>query len=278
MRTFMALATLMAFVNLSRLAWCADNHEAEESKSTLEAAVASADTPRDLDLAYRGLFYHKQTGNGTKYFPSRHDGIALQAAWTASLASREREEVRLARFCGFLEGRLGVAVPNWWMKDSEEASSKNYVKTMVRDQDVYVSDNIRIVEGSENLVASVDRSKVLLSEDVLRSHVYKMLDPQVVACTNGRFCAVAIHTDAGFPFSLFGCDAVQGKVLWEQRVWALGRDSTVSRTFQAVDVAIVDDRVIVFGDESCGAFVEGFRSKDGQNQFRFATQYLYREP
>ena len=92
----------------------------------LIANVLSAQNSVDVRIASGTLFRAVDARRVKVIRGNRNDGIALRAAWELALGEagissgrgkrRQDHAAAMNRFLGFVEGRLKVTVPNYWMK------------------------------------------------------------------------------------------------------------------------------------------------------------------
>jgi hypothetical protein len=86
---------------------------------------------------------------------------------------------------------------------------------------------------------------------------------------------IAVHCDAGFPFSIACFESASGKLLWRSDVWGAGRTMLMGVGFHNVTLQREDDLIIVFGGESHGMYIEAFDIETGENAIRFYTSYWF---
>ena len=116
---------------------CTSLQAADTSSPQDLTAIVKAESPSELQTAYRSTFNPATHERVEELRAGKHDGIAMQAAWelvrrtiseepqpkdgespTINVSRRAAE-----RFAGFVEGRLHVDLPSWWERKLTHAKT-----------------------------------------------------------------------------------------------------------------------------------------------------------
>jgi hypothetical protein len=191
---------------------------------------------------------------------------------------------RIHRFLGFLEGRAAVRVPEWWastLTSCRVIAGSNVVYPESREYE-YVRSAIGLDVGGN---ATLERSGtgVVIKQKQNRVEVPARLFDRLVqdaeAYGTDRIsvlvrpdrCYVAIHPTEGGSFRLTAIDVKSREVIWNAAVWGVNRKKLGGQAYHNVAIEEQGRRVLVFGGESHGMFVEGFDAGNGKVLFRFCT-------
>lgn len=239
------------------------------------------------------------------------DGLAIRAAWedirrtiprvdakTASSADANKshavDRAKIARFLGYVEGRLNVGLPDWWVQ--------RFQKTRVH----------AIAKWKPRVIAAIGGPFVLLARplehDINPTRVTKagwviFRDLKMRTSPNGT---ITIETDgktANLPKELtdnansisairlgdefiiatyyedgYGCDICRlkanGELVWKERAWGEISPSKNGLGYHHwVELVVEKDRLFIFGGTDNSMYLECFRHDDGANEFRFGTSY-----
>jgi len=271
-------------------------------KKLLEAAL-KAEGPGDVMEAFVNLFVRGPRPEIIELKSHDHDTIALRAAWELvertipeepgydadELLTKKINRRALHQFAGFVEGRLKTDLPEWWKTTLLKASAygrgnidlqrqkrKPYLKT---DAGVYAPLGIGITrpeEGGIEFYSFETDESCRVPAQLWRKTTDKMLAPAVTAVFHEKRCYVGIHGAISGSFQLRCLECETSKVVWSAQVWASlagGGFSGPPANLHFVTLKPRGDRILVFGKEPGGMYVEGFSLKDGKNQFRFGTPY-----
>lgn len=253
---------------------------------------------------------------------TQNTGLAIRAAWERFGREIDRNRVMdgkktqrcdivapyaLGRFIGFMQGRLNVPIPTWWISCFRNGETTGLVDrgpqfvprierlsfhTPAADPTIasrfhettakiMASTNVRdITIGQDGfLVATLACGmNCRIPEKLLLGHDEDEFDvPGVsaVPLVNGR-CIVALFelqsTSTVAP--LWCINPASGEVIWTSTVW--GNYHPVGGSGPAVhtmEILVFRDIVFAFGKDSYDLYLEAFQVDDGTNQFRFSTSY-----
>src|SRR5262245_44628863 len=251
----------------------------------LVCAVADAKTANDASEASVKLFKGADRKKLERLKQIKEDGVALRAAWhEVQLGGTPRSEtdvwgnVKLvektaaARFLGFIEGRLSVAVPKWWEASVSEAfrpgddgeilagQPKSPYRVIKKPRLSITSSVSREVSNGVTTL-SCGNQKVALSHEVTDRFVKKRTNLAVLI--HGDICVLAPHSDVGYSYPLACIDRPSGKMGWEASVWGLAVEGGATGTwFQYAEIVANHDRVFVIGVVNFCFYLGRFRSQD----------------
>lgn len=263
---------------------------------TAKAPQSSGDKIGAAD-AYRSLFKLVGTAGLRNLEVHSDDGIAVQAAWQqVKLGLRQKknpegtalDKGKLARFIGFLEGRMRLEAPNWWSElllESRASGAENVIAQKNRMR-LYHATDLDYVRAPINTTLEIDKrgkelaqrvilrvgdDSIRISENLLRkSATGKFIDNISVLLTPTR-CYIAAHDGVGYSYELACIDRKSNQALWKSDVWATFSGVASGDQEMFVGVTEQSGRVVVFGASYTGFHVEAFRSTDGAPLFRFSS-------
>ena len=280
------------------------------SDKVLRQRVIEAKSPSESGRAFARYF--KEVGRGSPTLKFDADiSIALQAAWEEHAVilpdelEAEREEGDLParvlrpgdaqRFFGFLEGRGGVEIPEWWegRRDFPERMPLRYDEPYdfeETDFSLYGNkEKLRMIKSSygpkssavktdDGLVLSRGEQKLTIVNDVveqLKKDARQSAKYCIVEFSKEKSC-VAIYDDLGLRFPLYCIESKTGKLLWKAEIWGQREDAqmfTGGGSHHEVQLQVEEQQVAVWGAGLYGAYVECFDPKTGTAKFRFSTEY-----
>lgn len=193
------------------------------------------------------------------------------------------------RFFGFLEGRTGLTIPDWWQGDGDfpgnaESITEEEIEPMEPlpagkwqfklcdgESAETVAGGVRFADGEHSAV---------VKEDILES-LRKGYDLDNCKVSSGHEkISIYFYDELGSPGPLLLVDATTGKLEWQTEVWGLG--TYIGGTSGAWPVRVDLDnsdskagRVVVWGKANFGAYLEAFDFKTGKSLFRFSTNYWH---
>lgn len=280
-----------AFSQLHLPKWATDDNS---SDADLIRGITTTDDPGAAQAAYRILFKKVGADGVQALLTHQSDMIALRAAWEqVNLTVPDKESPSTIRpdrhgldwFIGFLEGRVRVKPPHWWVDAMVEskANHRDNIYPEMAETRKYHESGLDTVKAPLNTTLEAHDGKLLLriaGESVLipvellhKSDDGRFDDDCVSAILSRTRCYVAVHDDVGYPYRLACIDRSSGGVRWKADVWGswIGGFGGQGRSWVAVTEQ--DDRIVVFGVASTGFHVEGFRADDGKNLFRVSNSF-----
>lgn len=258
----------------------------------LESAV-KAKSPRETADAYQLLFSHASATELQDLIVDKHVSISLRGAWehvrrtvkegklSAPIAPDTSE---LHRFLGFVEGRLAVPIPERWERSllSAMAHKRDNVYFHVLENSPYrrtearlsAPKSVSVRKNDGGFLLDVDEQSLRIPADIVKNASRKGPIDAVNTIVDGDRCYVALHSDFGLPYQVHCFEIATAKLLWSTEVWAAG--GLIMYTgmgFHWADLVLHDKVLYVFGVSGDAAYIEGFATMDGNNQFRFSTSY-----
>jgi hypothetical protein len=211
------------------------------TQDTAQAEVTERDVQQVLQAknsltagdAYRALFRRAGTEGLRDLQNSKHDGIALRAAWDEVRLTAEGKEPqvrvpvdagRMHRFLGFVQGRLGVTPPRWWEEVVLSAWADhrdNYFYFPQPKDRVYHPASVNGLQAPRDTTLSERNGRMFVRLGQASAEVTAALpsDPTkrggdcVSACLAPAACYVAVHHSRHTPYLLYGLARDSGKVL-----------------------------------------------------------------
>ncbi len=298
------------FILVVCVGWVSGGAGTEPADDTIDTTlIDAAEDAGDLNDAYASLLCDAPPEGLAKLLTSDSTGLALQAAWEEVKRSMPRSpaspvrsrrsgmsrlnRVSLARFIGFVEGRLRVTVPDWWedhllIAKGGAIEDIDFLAMRIPDTGRGTYGNMPAYSGTKELDIDVEYnggvSKVEVIGDQLAIHledcVFQVDRPSGSTIyvsvmdfkTSGCLALVHDNWPGGI---LLNIDSSDGKVLWQQELWCdrayyiRGGDGG----FHWSEVKTKGDTVFVFGLRNDLVYIEAFELRTGKPQFRFSTTY-----
>ncbi|HUY36503.1 MAG TPA: hypothetical protein VMV69_27450 [Pirellulales bacterium] len=216
------------------------------------------------------------------------------------------DRAALARFLGFLEGRIRTPPPAWWQRrmlrlqsadrdryavrvSTDEPPAPDYSGDHPSEEGRYrwrahagmsIGPGVAMARNAAStLVLNVDGRDVPLSElvldDVELRTANRACAVNAIHVSDSRFL-VALHHQVCGVVPLYFIDTREGEPLWCAEVWAeqiVTRGGLGFGLGHWVDFKVADGNVYLFGAGLESMYVECFNVRDGKNLFRFSTSY-----
>jgi hypothetical protein len=230
--------------------------------------------------------------NWTSQTLQSHDqlNVSLRAAWQRVIGTvHERtaphihyipEERAVYRFAGFVEGRLGIAPPEWWISMLVQIKSQDRDTYLLPTESIPAygdsvagfgaPSGLNITSNNGAMEITVGGGTVLIKEEIV-SHLAGC-GHRINACRVENAVFVASHSwTTGCLVSIDNT----GEQAWSANIW--GADSEPIRQADPgrhfIELVADDTNVYVFGGANNSAYIEAFRQDDGESVFRFSTSY-----
>ncbi len=217
--------------------------------------------------------------------------LALYAAWEAIRRTLPKtkqprgskpDPLALARFAGYVQGRLRVPVPEFWDAAlcSVQSNGPGLDWIHIDENCRYrrtasgfcgpahlelerVSDGLRVVSGM---------TVIRIGNEMLDKADQRSQDAVNLLATDDR-CYVALHGGECSPYQIACLDRKNNGVVWSSTVQATGRSIEWSGPplQHVVSLIVQGETLLVFGAGNQAVYIEGFAASDGKNQFRFCT-------
>ena len=219
--------------------------------------------------------------------------VALRAAWepvrrTLPQAKIPRgtpaDPLALARFAGFVQGRVQVPVPESWDATLCTAQSNGpgldwftvgekwrYRRTRNASGDSAPAHlEIERVDGSLRVVSG--KTVVRIGSEMVERADQNGQSAVNVLMTDDR-CYVVLHGGDCSPYQIACLDRESSKVIWLSTVRATGRGINWSGPplEHVVSLVIQGETLLVFGAGNLAVYLEGFATSDGKSHFRLCT-------
>jgi hypothetical protein len=285
----------------------AENGEAAQQEFLQFERVASGEQLNDL---VRELVRPASASQLSNWTESSSRSLQLASAWEAarremSISVKGPDTFGNGRFVGFVEGRLDVAPPTWWVLALREGNLG--IDTLYFNKPTckspYIESSFRFNAPTRDLVGSVGTKdeqawvpamispvgafindekggwRVGIGDDfvIVREELReRMGQVHHWACVSfGKDCVyLAFHAGVPCPFKLYCIDRTSGSLKWQTLVWVSGNlFQCTGSHFHWVEIKESANEVVVFGVANEMAYVEGFRRVNGLNSFRFGTLF-----
>ena len=320
---FMAVV-LFALLTETTLSESPNQHAARDSLQR----VLSAETSSDLHKAVAHLVAKASRKQLQEYKTHSHNTIALHAAWEEVKRStsftrgqllklkngNERDKMvkmdrgALLQFSGFVEGRLRVAPPAWWLVKLRRA--KTYWKAdnslwFPRVHKWFFRGN-RIAPYSKNkgevhalmtldltpisggaLQVTLGKRSCKIPSQFLKEAKKEygptagnfgpttwMEDVGLTVWMDANRCIFGFHDGLATGFTLHCIDRRSSALIWSTELWGYFYGASGARFSHWVEMRRSDDTLCLFGIDATGIlYIEGHSMKNGKNLFHFTTAY-----
>jgi hypothetical protein len=209
--------------------------------------------------------------------------VAVRSAWEAEArriaVGDEADALRMQRFLGFVEGRVGAAPPVAWERGlltvTSGGSATRFFPTPPKVN--ATRSRFRVPDDiSFEVVDGFGRIKVA---DRSTSFPIGVLDelsdsdnPTLAAIVDVDCGVVAAYSDTGDPLVLVCLESKTGTVKWNAYGWGTGMAiATGQGHSHTVELVIANGGVFVFSIGAFAATIERFDLENGKATFRFCT-------
>ena len=291
---------------------CEQRSDSHEATTSVAIATDSGDVtlrflrPPDSKESMRlreTLFAGAAESRLARLKANDEDRIAIYAAWEQVLRANPTDPAiekgvqptatSLARFVGFVEGRLRVETPGWWQQHLQSALLFHQhvpefrLLQEVTDQNLGLdrrfSAGLKVmpeIEIDQNLEGHVVVKKgadsCIVDKDVMRdAQSTHSVDSLAAAFADGTGY-VGLHASVPWPYRLYAIDQKTGTEFWRAEVWAYGDSFSGAGNggYHLVEIVVIDDdAVAIFGGGIECMYIEIFKRKDGLPLLRFGTSY-----
>ena len=262
----------------------------------IEEIVANFDGDRyEYSEFYRQIF--QIAGSDLLPWLERHenDSIALQSAWESversvpiemgpSTFNPRKDE--LISFLQFAIERFDAPIPDWWRQLVVKSRANrryniyffndNVVSPYHRSDIEWVNcpSNAILEDESNGVIYRVNDDSILVSNDVLNRDDGDSLHGNLSGCFTTDHFFVTVHSDAGFPHTVFCIDRKSHDAIWQTEAFGCFIGGTSGVHFSWVELVPTEDgRIFLFGFACTGLYLECFDSGTGESLFHFSSGY-----
>jgi hypothetical protein len=216
----------------------------------------------------------------------------LEAAWDRMLQDIGRTQdttLPVERFMGYVEGRLGIRIPESWQHRfrAAEFHPKDVIRfTSGHSPFVKASDDLVVRVSSSFRIDRIDEQWHLVSKDIkipligfddetnsfrvgdIDTYCYEM----AIGRADANSAIVAFCSDSPCSYSLVRLGA-SGEILWASTVECQSPPlkSRVSMPSVTAEIVVKGSCVIIFGVSRGVVYLEGFDLESGENLYRFSN-------
>lgn len=295
-------ATLGILLAVAVVVICRASHgqeDTEESGDVRQGCLAAYELHEENESRF-GRCTVSELGD---LMPTANDSVALRAAWERVLRTlprtRQKDAVRpdlleLARFLGFLEGRLKLSAPEWWHTALNEvrawdadlmcgpfredlfpyhATEAGLFPAKKEDPLLMAPNGVEIGRSGDSLRLTLGRNAVDITESWREADENDNIVGISAALDDERWF-LTLHGHSTNAYRLTCLNRRNGAMLWKAVVLGAPPNSgTSGHAFHRVQVKVDGDRLLLFGYGTFGVYAEGFEAATGRNLFRFSTSY-----
>ena len=201
-------------------------------------------------------------------------------------------KVALSRFIGFVEGRLGVEIPQFWERSIFTADITQQGLTVFKPVDSDMP--YREVRESEKppgvghqMIGMISPRQASIRHDgtnwqfILGQEQFVMPRECIGSYDYERLCVyvtsgeayLALHWDSGYSYKLVCFDRGKAAIRWKSGVWGYNEFFTNGDSSHWVAMIEANGELVVFGISADNAYIQCFRQADGEPTLRFGTIY-----
>jgi hypothetical protein len=206
---------------------------------------------------------------------------SIARGWLSGIPGHtERSADRLA---GYLEGKFGVVVPDWWVQVliSGRNLPENSDWQKIAALGIRAKQDVVEAAGEAGAKIHINDETVILPDAVVTRIIGERPGNWEVY-GDERHVFIAAYQRVPKKYRLYSFDRAANDILWDADVWSLGVENLggISGSWwQSVEIQIRGNQVYVFGSGPGGVYLEAFRIDDGTAVLRFATNnWNVREP
>jgi hypothetical protein len=221
----------------------------------------------------------KANENQTLAFRAGWESVRRTIPGTKALRAVKPNVLALYRFVGFLEGQVGMPLPQWWenaLLGAQAYSRDNIVFDRLSRPHVEGAGQNQVIwqKDDDTLVGTIGEKSVRIPSDVLEVLRRNEINRRLRLIVDDEMAYLAVHADNAVPYTLACFDLKSGTLRWDADVWAAGGLVDYDGpTFHHLQLVRTGDAVYVFGGSGDSVYVEAFSCKSGENIFRFSTSY-----
>lgn len=186
-------------------------------------------------------------------------------------------------FVGFVEGRLNVLAPEWWVSELKASRAYDSESFLLFRETPHVrgprglAPEFGIVpqisrEGKKDIVIAWGKRCIRVLGSAIPYETFKTGEA-FAGIISGERCYIAHFVPFwAYPFGLYCLDCASSKIIWSTRVWCGCSTVLGTRALGHHEVGMVygNGTLFVFGMDNVTAYVEGFKPSDGTNLLRFS--------
>ncbi len=183
---------------------------------------------------------------------SRHKGVELPQLPVSSTSA--------AKFSAFLEGRLRIGLPEWYVPClSESDAHERFVSKVAAG--VYVASSDRVAVSARGLALKGASAELVLPIERLRSECQRNIFGVGFASVGDIFWIAAYDSEMMSRYSLMCFE--RGTFVWKTEVWPELQEYSYSGDgfYHIATVATHGERVYAVGVGSAGTYVQGLTGK-----------------
>lgn len=287
---------VLIFATINTLGRCGD----DSTNNELSGVVNPENAHRALDARER-VFPTASEDGLSKLLVHPHPNVAIRAAWerlergvrTDNPVENQSFEVSpdrsaIERFVGFVEGRLNVLPPVWWVEMLigslyRDAGTHEYWVFHRPADPVYHRTEIGLLAEDGIELHEVDRGTAVVGNGmdfvipvaVTSDASRRGITEGISACSDGHSNFVALYSSIPHGFRVSRIDAQSDEMNWSARVWVNGENVlfTGNRHCNFVELMRTDRLLYVFGANLHDVYIEAFQIEDGVSEFRFSTGF-----
>jgi hypothetical protein len=177
----------------------------------------------------------------------------------------------VARFLGFVEGRLRTPIPEAWEEavKSVHGYSRSAVSFYVPN-DKTSSRGLKPEREGDDWIIEIESRRIQLPRD---DQLRPVVDAAVTVVDDIGY--VALYCSFPVPYRVFAIDLANKQGKWSSKVWGTG-DLILyqGRGCHLAECCVTEETLTIFGVSDSCAYIEVFDKLSGQIQWRFCTSYL----
>lgn len=194
---------------------------------------------------------------------------------------RRQDRDSQSRFLGYVEGILGAAPPDRWVKALYNHNDRPKFGYFVNDPQIFQDLNSRVRIPKHLHISETEKKIVYTNKDKIE---FDLTAPivKIRKVSNASFeylnlsedslqIYIATYSGNGSAYGIGAISKKSSKIVWTASVWAIGTMGSTGSPMQYVDIKVGKDSIVVYGCCLGHLYVESFSKLDGTPVARFST-------
>ena len=244
--------------------------------------IAAAATPKEASGLYTKLLKSTDQGGLRKLKDVPETGVALRAAWEEAVATRDGEQINpqaLAKFLGFVEGRLAIDLPDWFEQLIMNARYwPEHGKAVLGMPDAWIMegpdlpDLVKIERSGESTSVQFEKQSLNAAAEILE--LRRQTSGNTAGLLEEKDCFLALHSRNADRYPLVCLNRKTGAIRWKSTVWAADNDWIhLGKPYEIVMLHTKDKQLLVIGAGAQHFYIESFDRQTGKSLFRFVNWF-----
>jgi hypothetical protein len=261
--------------------------ELSAATNQLVREIAAASTPNQAGRLYSKLFKAVNQAGLAELKKCPETGVALRATWEEAVGNRNGDEIEpmaMAKFLGFVKGRLEIDLPDWLEQFALKAHVRSDGMALLGFQDLMTLEKwpddlpelVEIKESDDRVRIRLENQSLLAGREILdlQEWARSQAHSKTAGLMDQNECFLAFHSNSGQTYPLVCLDRRTGEIRWKSTVWAGDCECVVlGKPLEIVTLVAKGNQLFVIGAGSPHFYIECFHRQTGKPHFRFVNWY-----